>query len=460
MAMGADGAYYFARGSQANVAADGDAFTVGDFSGPTAMSYKPVVGKVVITNDGSTETQTPSGPAHQPSCNGRSFFSDIDVSDTANAGAGRVYATGYGYTASGGTMDSFDPDGPGTDFAPIAFSTSTTGDAKGFAVVYNATTWAIDKVVTWESTYGDDICTDITATASGGFVLVGQTLGSLGGKTNPTEGTNDGYLEVYNADGSLAWNFQTETSATDNFGDATVDADGNIYVSGNRDSDAVVWKFDSAGNLVWTTIVDNGGTSESQRDHAGDKHSIFLLSQYNPSAGGTPWANTISYTPRGNNEVLLQKLSPGDFTSDGVVDTNDLDYLKAAVATPLTGVDTYDFDGDGDSTLADYTYFWMNILNIDPPAQDGDFNGDGSVEAGDLALLLANWGQNVQPGAWTSNWDGFVDANELAALLGNWGAGLSSAPLLDMAAINAVVPEPATMTLLALGGLVALRRRK
>ncbi|HNH47632.1 MAG TPA: GC-type dockerin domain-anchored protein [Myxococcota bacterium] len=49
----------------------------------------------------------------------------------------------------------------------------------------------------------------------------------------------------------------------------------------------------------------------------------------------------------------------------------------------------------------------------------GDSNGDGAVDATDLALLLGAWG-SADPGA-DLNGDGSVDAADLAVLLGNWG---------------------------------------
>ena len=47
-----------------------------------------------------------------------------------------------------------------------------------------------------------------------------------------------------------------------------------------------------------------------------------------------------------------------------------------------------------------------------------DLNGDGVVNAQDLAVLLAAWGSNA-PGA-DVNDDGIVDGRDLAILLGSW----------------------------------------
>ena len=62
-------------------------------------------------------------------------------------------------------------------------------------------------------------------------------------------------------------------------------------------------------------------------------------------------------------------------------------------------------------------------LPITVPAQSasstpGDANGDGMVNAADLAMLLSNWGL---PGATDFNHDGTTDGQDMALLLSNWG---------------------------------------
>jgi hypothetical protein len=48
-----------------------------------------------------------------------------------------------------------------------------------------------------------------------------------------------------------------------------------------------------------------------------------------------------------------------------------------------------------------------------------DLNGDGSVDASDLAILLSNWGGS---GAGDIDGSGTVDAGDLSALLSAWGS--------------------------------------
>lgn len=86
----------------------------------------------------------------------------------------------------------------------------------------------------------------------------------------------------------------------------------------------------------------------------------------------------------------------------------------------------------------------------------GDPTGDGFVGIEDLNLVLAGWNQTVTPGdtqAGDLDGDGFVGITDLNFVLGNWNAGTPPAN-------GAVVPEPASLVLLAAGaGAVGLRRR-
>jgi hypothetical protein len=74
-----------------------------------------------------------------------------------------------------------------------------------------------------------------------------------------------------------------------------------------------------------------------------------------------------------------------------------------------------DFDGDFEIDAADVTAFWARAS-----LRRGDLDGDGAVQASDLAVMLGAW---AQPGATADlDLDGTVGASDLALLLGNWGA--------------------------------------
>jgi hypothetical protein len=138
----------------------------------------------------------------------------------------------------------------------------------------------------------------------------------------------------------------------------------------------------------------------------------------------------------------------GDFDNDGDVDADDIDLLMANL-----GGDPGEFDLTDDGVVdQDDVDEW--VFNIVPIGENvgtvyGDFNLDGEVNAGDLALLATNYGL-VGDWGWATgdgNGDGNVDAGDLAMLATNYGTVVHP------------VPEPITMSLLAVGGAALLKRR-
>jgi hypothetical protein len=85
----------------------------------------------------------------------------------------------------------------------------------------------------------------------------------------------------------------------------------------------------------------------------------------------------------------------------------------------------------------------------------GDLNGDGFVGIADLNIILGAWNQNVTPGdplAGDPSGDGFVGIADLNVVLGNWNAGTPPAN-------NANIPEPTTLGIWFLSGLIVMCRR-
>jgi hypothetical protein len=138
----------------------------------------------------------------------------------------------------------------------------------------------------------------------------------------------------------------------------------------------------------------------------------------------------------------------GDFDGDGDIDADDIDILMANLGgNPAT----YDLTDDGVVDQDDVDEWVFNIVPIGENVGTvyGDFNLDGEVNAGDLALLATNYG-TVGDWGWATgdgNGDGNVDAGDLAMLATNYGTVVHT------------VPEPVTMSLLAVGGAALLRRR-
>ncbi|MEM9752043.1 MAG: hypothetical protein AAF916_01510 [Planctomycetota bacterium] len=122
---------------------------------------------------------------------------------------------------------------------------------------------------------------------------------------------------------------------------------------------------------------------------------------------------------------------------------------------------TFTWDGTDQNYIAlngraQTTVSFDNLLIESLIAADllaGDFDGSGSVEQGDLNIVLNNWGvaRTFEDGISafdTAN----VDQEELNAVLNNWGNSLAPA-------LSGAVPEPSIAGLASLIGFASLRRR-
>jgi hypothetical protein len=164
------------------------------------------------------------------------------------------------------------------------------------------------------------------------------------------------------------------------------------------------------------------------------------------------------------NLVVTNSYSPADTNHDGLVNSLDIDaiYQNLTVA-PSTYIGTwprqlmpyqaqYDVNGDGAVTQADVTYELNHYFHT----SYGDSNLDRATDFGDFQTLLNHWQASGPTIGWAQadfNGDGVVDFLDFQILLNYWNpGGWNYAP--------SQTPEPASMTLILLGGLALLRRKK
>jgi hypothetical protein len=155
---------------------------------------------------------------------------------------------------------------------------------------------------------------------------------------------------------------------------------------------------------------------------------------------------------------------PGDANIDGAVNSLDIDaiYQHLTVAPsgyigtwprPLVAYNSqYDVNGDGVVNQLDVTYELNHYFHT----SYGDSNLDKATDFGDFQTLLNHWQASGAAIGWAQadfNGDGVVDFLDFQILLNYWNpGGWNYAP--------SQTPEPASLTLILLGGLALLRRSR
>ena len=145
----------------------------------------------------------------------------------------------------------------------------------------------------------------------------------------------------------------------------------------------------------------------------------------------------------------------GDFNGDGDIDADDIDILCANMGgDPLT----YDIDGDGDVDEDDLIEFVEVVVEYDT---DGDGTPDGTgTYRGDFNLdgVVNATDLQIQKGFFGGSGIGYAAGNA------NCDTVVNATDLQIMKATfgsaAAAVPEPLTVGLTAIGGLALLRRRR
>ena len=213
--------------------------------------------------------------------------------------------------------------------------------------------------------------------------------------------------------------------------DKTVPTTGWDYATGTADGNKLYFldvpdgaRATLAASLNWDRIVTNGLTTAGQWGNPQAKVANMDLRLF--QANGFELTDVVdqSLSVVDNVETIYQTtLTPGRYALEVRSDMTDVPYALSWQTT-TSDLILGDANGDGAIDLLDF-YALQSSFGKSGRWSDGDFNSDGRVEFDDYLILEAEYG---------------TQENEFQ------GA--------------AAVPEPATMTLLAAGAVLLIRRRR
>jgi hypothetical protein len=208
----------------------------------------------------------------------------------------------------------------------------------------------------------------------------------------------------------------------------------------------------NAINAEWSGNQNAGSVTMGSfifSDDAQGTWSLAVFESYNKQA------NFIGGTLSGGE--LIVDFDKGDANGDDFIGIEDLnvvlgDWNQSSPTNPAADINGDGFVGIEDLNIvlgkwnADMT---QGPWDYNPTGLPGDLDGDEYVALSDLNLVLGEWHNHVTPGDLADpNEDGFVGMDDMNIVLTYFYTGTPPIAL----------PEPASLALLSLSGLVLLKR--
>lgn len=211
----------------------------------------------------------------------------------------------------------------------------------------------------------------IACDASGNVFVTGYTLGSI--ENNPYIANGDLFLAKYDTNGNRQWLRQWGTVNAEHGYSLATDAAGNVYLSGYTtgtlygpklgERDAILAKFDAAGNPLWSRQFGTAGHDQAWGVAMGADGNIYV--------GGEATGPLHDNTHQGLLDIFLAKYTPaGTRLWTTQVGTSAHDFARGIATTSegftfLGGITNGNLDGN--QNLGPPDVFVMKFAPPPPP---------------------------------------------------------------------------------------------
>ncbi len=269
---------------------------------------------------------------------------------------------------------------------------------------------------------GDDYSQGLAVDGYGNLCVVGYTNNVLFGQNSA--GGWDSYVLKYDSAGNVLWARQFGTSADDHSSDVAADAQGNVYVVGDTwgafpgqvsagASDAFIRKYDSAGNVIWTSQFGSGSTDYALGVAVDSQGDVLVVGGTGAGLPGQTSAGygdafVRKYDSSGNEVWTRQFGSPnGDWADDVATDGSGNIYVVGSTSygplpgqTPAGGLDVFvrKYDSAGNE-------LWTRQFGT----QGEEYHGKVAVDSSSNVVVAGETtGGLAAPNPAANKWDVFI----------------------------------------------------